>query len=104
MNSILWRRGLRVSIDKNANDVRRWLLSGWVEGAVLASAAVTVVAPPDPAFLAVIETVGADYVDVRITPSGVAVGGIYAVMVAPTITSPALRVDNFTVEFLVVDQ
>lgn len=110
MQRIIWRRGLRVTMDKDANDVRRWELSGWVEGATLAGAEVTVTrvvgADPAPApdFAAVVESVGADYVDVRITPNGVLAGNEYAVRVAPSITAPAARLDNFTVVFAVVDQ
>ena len=105
MKTIPWRPGLQVKIDKNANDLRRWNLSGWVEGAALGSATVTITTPgADPAFLATLETLGADYVDVRITPGGVPTGGTYTVMVQPTISAPALRVDNFSVTFEVVDQ
>lgn len=110
MHSILWRPGLQMTIDKDANDVRRWDLRRWVEGATLASAVVSVTTisgpdpAPDPDFAAVLETVGADYVDVRITPNAVPAGGIYAVQVAPSISTPAARLDNFTVLFEVVDQ
>ena len=110
MRSIIWRPGLRTTFDKDGNDVRRWELSGWVEGATLAGATVTVTrvvgADPAPAadFAAVVESVGADYVDVRITPNGVPPGNEYAVRVAPSITAPGVRLDNFTVVFAVVDQ
>lgn len=105
MHTILWRPGLTVPIDKDADDVRRWDLRDWVEGAMLASAVVSVgPEAPDPAFVAALEFTGTDYVDVRVQPGGVAPGGLYPVQVAPTITSPGLRLDNFTVWFQVVDQ
>lgn len=92
MKTVIWRDGLTVPTDPDANDVYQWDWADWLDGETLATVAVL----PSAGITAVEYYRGADYVDVRV--SAAAVGTVHTVTVRAT-SSGSGRVQDRTVRF-----
>ena len=92
MKQVIWRDGLTVPTDPDANRIYQWDWAAWLDGETLADVEILTSA----GITAVEEGRGADYVDVRV--SGGAVDAVHAVTVRVT-SSPSAQKDDRTVLF-----
>lgn len=92
LKPIIWRDGLTVPTDPDANEIYQWAWADWLDGETLADVDVL----PSADITAVEYYRGADYVDVRV--SAAALGAVHSVTVRAT-SSGSGRVQDRTVQF-----
>lgn len=94
MKTITWNPWITLPHDPNASDIYRWNWLDWLNGETISAQSIVV----DAGITAALVTLGATYVDIRI--SGGTAGQTYGVTSRVT-SSPNGRIQDRTVKFAV---
>ena len=94
LTTITWKPGVTLPHDPNASDIYRWNWLDWLDGETISTQSIVA----DAGITAALVTLGATYVDIRI--SGGTAGQTYGVTSRVTST-PNGRIQDRTVKFAV---